>query len=77
MGTIHDQLAASTSPALKILFSIPYHLLPNLECFNLKDLFIYRDTIPVSYLLQVFGYGVFYILFALLAAAALFSRKEL
>lgn len=59
-----------------VLAGALYHLLPNLECFNLKTVLVHQDTIPATYLLQVAVYGLCYTAFALLLGCACFSRKE-
>lgn len=70
-------LIAKTSSGLpKILYSFVYHILPNLECFNLKTALVHHDYIPVSYLIQVAIYGICYIAFVLCLGSIAFSRKE-
>ena len=59
-----------------VLIGAFYHLLPNLECFNLKDVLVHQDTIPATYLLQVAVYGLCYTSFVLLLGCACFARKE-
>lgn len=53
-----------------------YHLLPNLECFNLKAALVHNNSVPTSYLALVIFYGVCYAAFALAVAALIFKRRE-
>jgi Cu-processing system permease protein len=60
----------------KAIYGVIYHLLPNLECFNFKDALVHQDAVPTAYLAQVTIYGICYIVFALVAASAIFARRE-
>lgn len=53
-----------------------YHVLPNLECFNLKAALVHSDHIPAAYLAQVAAYGLCYAAFVLAIGAARFARRE-
>jgi ABC-type transport system involved in multi-copper enzyme maturation permease subunit len=60
----------------KTVMSVFYHLLPNLECFNLKAALVHHDPIPASYLVQVALYGFCYTAFVLAAGSVRFARRE-
>jgi ABC-type transport system involved in multi-copper enzyme maturation permease subunit len=60
----------------KSVVSLVYHILPNLECFNLKAALVHNDYVPAAYLAQVAAYGACYAAFVLAIGAARFSRRE-
>ncbi|MGC8861814.1 MAG: ABC transporter permease [Armatimonadota bacterium] len=76
IGYFGGMLDRATNSAVRILGTAVYHLLPNLECFNLKAALVHNDSIPTSYLLQVAIYGVCYAAFALGLGALIFRRRE-
>jgi hypothetical protein len=65
------------STFVRVFYSGIYHILPNLECFNLKTALVHNDSIPAAYLLQVALYGVCYAAFVLALGTLNFSRKEI
>ena len=69
-------LVEQTHGLIRVIYSAFYHLLPNLECFNLKTALVHRDGIPTVYLAQVATYGVCYIACVLAAASLSFARRE-
>jgi Cu-processing system permease protein len=70
-GLINKSVAVS-----KTVIGFIAHLLPNLESFNFKNALVHHDSVPISYLVQVFVYGIVYIVFSLCIGAAAFSKKE-
>jgi len=60
----------------RVVYKVVYHLLPNLECFNLKSALVHHDPVPAAYLAQVAVYGLLYAAFALTLGALRFARKE-
>lgn len=76
IGYIGGLIERSTDGFSRALYSLIYHALPNLECFNLKTSLVHHDTIPAAYLAQVAAYGVCYIAFTLVVGASYFSTRE-
>jgi len=66
----------ATNGSAKVVYLAIYHLLPNLECFNLKTALVHHDCVPVSYLVQVAVYGLAYSAFILFLGTLRFARKE-
>lgn len=76
IGYIGGLIEKSQSGISRAAYSLIYHALPNLECFNLKSSLVHHDTIPTLYLWQVAIYGLCYIAFVLMAGASYFANKE-
>lgn len=76
IGYFGGLIERSSSGIPKMFYSLIYHILPNLECFNLKTALVHGDSVPVSYLLQVAIYGLCYSFFMLALGSAHFARKE-
>ena len=76
IGYFGGMLDRATSSLVKLAGATVYHLLPNLECFNLKAALVHDDAVPASYLVQVAVYGVCYAAFVLGVGALVFRRKE-
>lgn len=74
---IGSALERTSNSIVKMGISAVYHLLPNLECFNLKAALVHADVIPKDYLALVAFYGVTYVGFMLFASTLLFRRKEI
>ncbi|MGQ9456095.1 MAG: ABC transporter permease [Armatimonadota bacterium] len=70
-------LERTSNSIVKMIISAVYHLLPNLECFNLKAALVHADVIPKDYLALVTFYAVAYVGFMLFAGTVLFRRKEI
>lgn len=77
IGYLGKMLESATNVVSKTAFSIIYHILPNLECFNMKDALVHHDPVPASYMLQVCVYGILYTAVVLLLGTAVFSKKEI
>ena len=76
IGYIGGLIENSQSGLSKAAYTLIYHALPNLECFNLKSSLVHHDAIPAAYLGQVAIYGVCYIAFALAVGASYFASRE-
>lgn len=76
IGYFGGVIERSTGGIAKMFYSGVYHLMPNLECFNLKAALVHGDTVPLSYLVQVAVYGLCYAAFVLFWGSAYFARKE-
>jgi len=69
-------IGRDSNPVTSTAARLVYHLLPNLECFNLKTALVHQDTVPTFYMVQVAFYGVCYIAFLLFLGSTYFARKE-
>ena len=76
MGYFGGMIEKAGNGFPKEIYSLIYHILPNLECFNLKNALVHNDAVPLSYLIQVGLYGVCYIAFVLFLGSLAFTRKE-
>ena len=76
MGYLDGLIERSDNISRTVLGFIS-HILPNLECFNFKNALVHHDSVPANYLVQVFLYGIIYIVFSLWIGTAAFSRKEI
>jgi ABC-type transport system involved in multi-copper enzyme maturation permease subunit len=65
------------SPLSQKLAEILYYILPNLSAFDLKVNAIYALPLDIQALALTCGYGLLYMAFVLIAAAAVYSRREL
>lgn len=65
------------SPLTQTLAEGLYYILPNLSAFDLKVNAIYGLPLDFLALTLTLGYGLLYISFVLIAAAAVYSRREL
>lgn len=72
-----DGLLERSAGFSKVLLGIIYHVLPNLESFNLKNSLVHHDGVALSYMMQVILYTVLYIVFALSISSLFFNRKEI
>lgn len=76
IGYVGGLIEKSQSGVSKAAYSLIYHALPNLECFNLKSALVHHDVIPSTYLWQVAIYGLCYIAFMLVVGASYFASRE-
>ncbi|MCL5102543.1 MAG: ABC transporter permease [Armatimonadetes bacterium] len=76
IGYFGNMIERTGSGAAKSVYYGVYHLLPNLECFNLKNALVHQDAVPMSYLVQVGLYAICYAAFVLFLGSLCFSRKE-
>jgi ABC-type transport system involved in multi-copper enzyme maturation permease subunit len=77
IGYLAKLLERTPNPIAKLGSQAVYHMLPNLECFNLKAALVHSDSVPGVYLALVTFYGLCYAAFAVGAAALIFKRKEI
>ncbi|MHB9038701.1 MAG: ABC transporter permease [Armatimonadota bacterium] len=76
IGYFGGMIERSGSLFTKVFYSGVYHILPNLECFNLKTALVHNDAVPIAYLVQVAAYGLCYAAFVLALGSMIFARKE-
>lgn len=76
IGYFGDLIGRQTNSLTRAVSTVIYHLLPNLECFNLKTALVHHDPVPASYLAQVALYGVCYVAFVLFLGSTYFARRE-
>lgn len=76
IGYFSGLIQQSTNGFSKLVCTVLYHILPNLECFDLKTSLVHHDAVPATYLIQVAIYGICYIAFVLGVGAAYFSNRE-
>ena len=65
------------SPTVQKFAVALYYILPNLSAFDLKVHAIYALPLDFHALALTLGYGVLYMAFVLIAAAAVYSRRQL
>ena len=66
----------ASGPVLRTLAKGFYYLLPNLEKFNLRELYVTAHSLSVSYYGWMIVYAVTYTVAALIIASYLFKRRE-
>lgn len=66
-----------SSEILQFILSIYHFILPAFHKLNLKDFILYRQDLPLDYLLRSFAYGVLYSLALLTFIILIFNRKNL
>jgi ABC-type transport system involved in multi-copper enzyme maturation permease subunit len=74
---IHDFADLTKSQSLKVIARAVYYLVPNFHNFNAIDLAAHGDSIPLALIAQNSLYAVLYVSLVLLAASAVFSRRNL
>lgn len=67
----------SQSHLFKIFSKIIQNILPNLELFNWRSLFIYSDPIPIHEVLYSTGYGFAWCTFLITLSALILQRRDL
>jgi Cu-processing system permease protein len=68
--------AVVESPAAAWLARGLYYLLPNFSAFDVKYQVVHALPVPVAYLASTVAYGAAYIALLLVAAVAVFSRRD-
>ncbi len=76
IGYLGGLIERSSGGITKAAYSVIYHALPNLECFNLKTALVHHDAVPAAYLGQVAIYGVCYVAFVLVLGMSFFASRE-
>jgi ABC-type transport system involved in multi-copper enzyme maturation permease subunit len=74
---VHSQAGQALSPLVREFSTALYYALPNFSAFDLKANAIYALPLDCRGLLLTAGYFVVYTAFILVAAAAIFSRREM
>ncbi|MGA8870909.1 MAG: ABC transporter permease [Candidatus Acidiferrales bacterium] len=74
---IRDFGEFAKSPALKALTRAIYYLVPNFHNFNVIALVAHGESIPASLIWQNTLYAILYVTLVLVAASAVFSRRNL
>jgi ABC-type transport system involved in multi-copper enzyme maturation permease subunit len=69
-GTVVDQ------PAAVYLARALYYVLPNLAPFDVKSAVVYGQPISAAHVALTLAYAVVYVLAVLLAAMAIFRRRD-
>ena len=64
------------NPYLQIITRFFYRVVPNFENFAIRDQIVVGTTVPVSYLLKTFGYGLLYTAIALILCLYFFRYRE-
>lgn len=74
---IRDVADLTKSEAVKVAMRMVYYLVPNFHNFNVIDLASHGNSIPVSLVGQNTLYAALYVSIVLLAATAVFARRNL
>jgi len=74
---VSSPAAQSLSPAVRQLAGILYYIVPNFSAFDLKVNAIYALPLDPRTLIMTAGYGTLYMVFVLIIAAGVYSRREL
>lgn len=64
------------NPLLQVITKFFYKILPNFENFAIRDQIVVGGTVPFSYLLKTFGYGILYGAIALIVCLYFFRYRE-
>jgi ABC-type transport system involved in multi-copper enzyme maturation permease subunit len=75
-GDLRDLAQHFGSGSARTITDVAYHVLPNLEYFNIRAKVIHGVPIDTSYLVFACAYGLFYSVVFLAIAGAIFERKE-
>ena len=68
--------AVVESPAAAWLARGLYYVLPNFSAFDIKQQVVHAQPVPARYLASTALYGAVYIALLLVAAVAVFSRRD-
>jgi ABC-type transport system involved in multi-copper enzyme maturation permease subunit len=74
---IWDVGMVTNSPVAKAAVKVIYYLLPNFHNFNVIAAATHNQTIPFALIWQNTLYAALYVMVVLIAAAAIFSRRDL
>ena len=64
------------NPLLQVVTRFFYKILPNFENFAIRDEIVVGATVPMTYLLKTFGYGILYAAIALIVCLYFFRYRE-
>lgn len=76
-GDIRDFGDLTRNPAVKAATKLLYYMVPNFHDFNAIGAAAHGEAIPFSLVWQNTFYAVLYVTLVLLAASAVFSRRNL
>lgn len=68
---------AKNAPVLMDILDVYHFILPAFYKLNIKDFIIYKQTLPMDYLLGSTVYGILYAVFLCLLSIIIFERKNL
>jgi ABC-type transport system involved in multi-copper enzyme maturation permease subunit len=61
ISTIIPSYFVQKSPVLKMILGVAVKIIPDFDRFNIKQFLLYKQDLPVEYLVNTALYGVFYI----------------
>ena len=64
------------NPLMHVIIKFFYKIVPNFENFAIRDQIVVGGTVPISYLLKTFGYGIIYAAIALIICLYFFRYRE-
>lgn len=68
---------AKNAPGLAEVLDFYHFILPGFYKLNIKDFIIYKQSLPLEYLLGASAYGIVYSIFLCLLSIIIFERKNL
>ena len=77
MDFIQGPLGKKTSPIVKGIAKLAYHIFPDLSLLDLKSAAVHNLPMPAGDLLKAALYALAYILFLLIAATLIFKKREM
>ncbi len=75
-GDLRELAQHFGSGSMKTITNLAYHVLPNLEYFNIRGKVIHGVHVDSAYLVFACAYGLLYCFIFLVIAGAIFERKE-
>ena len=64
------------NPVIQVIIKFFYKIVPNFENFAIRDQIVVGGTVPISYLLKTFSYGIIYAAIALIICLYFFRYRE-
>ena len=64
------------NPSMHVIIKFFYKIVPNFENFAIRDQVVVGGTVPMTYLLKTFGYGIIYAAIALIVCLYFFRYRE-
>jgi ABC-type transport system involved in multi-copper enzyme maturation permease subunit len=77
VGETLQALFVKENPLLNNFLSAYHWIFPGFYKFNLKDVVIYQQDLPIDWYLSTIGYGISYIIFLTLISVWLIRKKDL
>lgn len=75
-GDLRELAQHFGSGSIKTVTNVAYHVLPNLEYFNIRGKVIHGVDVDPAYLIFACAYGLLYCVVFLILAGVIFERKE-